>query len=130
VSIGELAHATPPSEEAFDAADPLLPAESGLGTAQCEYGDAAAPIPAEERDADASSDSSLTGSDPLHVEAQDSEPPDASGGAWPPCAGKVCGAWCGICPPADLHCIETAVIKMCNAAGECRPDVPTCDGGV
>jgi hypothetical protein len=36
-----------------------------------------------------------------------------------PCAGKVCGAACTLCDPADRGCAETAVVKACDAGGAC-----------
>jgi hypothetical protein len=39
--------------------------------------------------------------------------------AYVPCAGKACGDACTVCDPADPNCMETAVVKQCNAAGTC-----------
>lgn len=53
-------------------------------------------------------------------------------GGYQPCAGKVCGSQCSACPPGDPSCLETGVVKACDAQGACRPDTPTCganDGG-
>ncbi len=36
-----------------------------------------------------------------------------------PCAGKACGAACTACPADDPGCVETAVVKACDAAGAC-----------
>jgi hypothetical protein len=36
-----------------------------------------------------------------------------------PCAGKSCGDACTLCAPGDADCIETAVIKACDAGGVC-----------
>jgi hypothetical protein len=47
-------------------------------------------------------------------------------GPYDPCAGRECGETCHVCPPGDAECIETAVVKMCNANGECRPEDPGC----
>lgn len=48
------------------------------------------------------------------------------GGAYVPCAGKVCGASCTICQPGVPGCFETAVLKYCNSAGTCSPSPPGC----
>jgi len=45
-----------------------------------------------------------------------------------PCAAKDCGETCKLCAPGDVGCVETSVIKMCNAEGECTPSVPVCEG--
>ena len=37
-----------------------------------------------------------------------------------PCAGQPCGAPCTLCAPGDPQCVETAVLKLCDAAGHCR----------
>jgi hypothetical protein len=37
-----------------------------------------------------------------------------------PCAGKSCGTACTVCDPADKGCVETAVVKACDAAGACE----------
>ena len=41
-----------------------------------------------------------------------------------PCAGKKCGAACTLCAPGDPDCVESAVLKACNAKGECVSDAP------
>lgn len=46
----------------------------------------------------------------------------------PGCVGQSCGAECDACDPADSTCVETAVLKQCNSAGKCRPEVATCGG--
>jgi hypothetical protein len=38
---------------------------------------------------------------------------------WVPCGGKACGARCQLCAPGDEHCVETAVLKVCDPAGAC-----------
>ncbi len=43
-----------------------------------------------------------------------------------PCAAKACGATCRLCDPMDPECIETAVVKFCQADGSCSPRAPTC----
>jgi hypothetical protein len=45
--------------------------------------------------------------------------PAPAPGAYNPCAGKTCGAACTVCDPNDKDCVETAVVKQCNAAGSC-----------
>lgn len=44
-------------------------------------------------------------------------PPPPAG--YVPCAGKKVGAQCTICDPTDASCIETAVVKTCDAKGAC-----------
>ena len=44
-----------------------------------------------------------------------------------PCAGKVCGDTCQICNPADPDCVETAVVKYCQADSSCAPTPPVCE---
>lgn len=51
-------------------------------------------------------------------------PPD--GGGYDPCAGKKCGASCTICNPADIGCVETAVLKNCTVAGVCSAGASGC----
>jgi len=36
-----------------------------------------------------------------------------------PCAGKACSAACTECAPGDPGCVETAVVKACDADGNC-----------
>lgn len=43
-----------------------------------------------------------------------------------PCGGKSCGDLCSLCAPTDPGCVETAVVKQCNAAGECVANVVVC----
>ena len=50
----------------------------------------------------------------------------APDGGYLPCAGKACGDDCKLCDPKEIGCVETAVIKLCNAAGQCTADVPSC----
>ncbi len=54
-------------------------------------------------------------------------PDDAGGEAYDPCAGKACGDGCSVCPPDDADCVETAVVKMCDADGKCAATAPTCE---
>lgn len=44
-----------------------------------------------------------------------------------PCAGKACGEGCSVCPPDDGDCVETAVVKSCDADGKCSATAPTCE---
>jgi hypothetical protein len=53
--------------------------------------------------------------------------PGCSG--YQPCAGKTCGASCSQCDPKDPGCSEIAVLKYCDEAGTCSPNVPKCGGG-
>jgi hypothetical protein len=48
-----------------------------------------------------------------------------------PCEGKSCGDTCSLCDPADKECIETGVVKVCNAGSACVTDngMIDCDGG-
>jgi hypothetical protein len=48
----------------------------------------------------------------------------APGLCWSPCAGKACGSPCQLCPPDAAGCVETMVVKACNAAGACVPQTP------
>lgn len=41
-----------------------------------------------------------------------------------PCEGRVCGDTCTVCAPDDPDCVETAVLKACNAGGECVAETP------
>jgi hypothetical protein len=43
-----------------------------------------------------------------------------------PCASKTCGQSCTLCAPNDPNCVETAVLKQCNAAGQCTANAPAC----
>lgn len=56
---------------------------------------------------------------------------DAEGGGgdstYDPCAGKSCGDSCNICAPDDADCVETAMMKYCDAAGKCVGTVPKCE---
>src|SRR5688572_25038659 len=47
-------------------------------------------------------------------------------GAYAPCAGKACGESCTVCSPSASDCMETAVVKQCNAQGECSPNPAAC----
>lgn len=119
VSIGELAEPTLPSLGEPEAPSATFPIDGDLD-------DADSPMQGD-FDANLSSDAPVEASKPpLRVNALDGGVSDAG---WTPCRGKVCGDSCRICPPTDFHCIETAVLKSCNAAGECTPGVSICDGG-
>jgi hypothetical protein len=48
---------------------------------------------------------------------------------WNPCEGKSCGEQCTQCAPNDPNCVETAVIKVCDASGICGGGAPDCSGG-
>jgi hypothetical protein len=48
---------------------------------------------------------------------------------WDPCAGKSCGEQCSQCPPDDPECVETAVLKVCDANGVCGGGAPDCSAG-
>lgn len=47
-------------------------------------------------------------------------------GSYEPCAEKKCGAICTICDPTDKDCLETAVLKFCDAQGVCGSTEPLC----
>jgi hypothetical protein len=44
------------------------------------------------------------------------------------CLGKACGDACTLCPPGKPNCVETAVLKQCNAEGKCSPEGAVCGG--
>lgn len=46
--------------------------------------------------------------------------------AYDPCAGKACGEMCKLCAPDDKDCVETAVVKQCNASGQCTQEAANC----
>lgn len=48
------------------------------------------------------------------------------GAGYDPCANKMCGDSCEVCPPNDPDCFETAVLKFCTSAGECQAGEPSC----
>ncbi|MGB8930716.1 MAG: hypothetical protein WCC48_05640 [Anaeromyxobacteraceae bacterium] len=41
---------------------------------------------------------------------------------WDPCEGKPCGELCRACPPDAADCVETMVVKACDAKGECATE--------
>ncbi|HVZ34513.1 MAG TPA: hypothetical protein VG963_18920 [Polyangiaceae bacterium] len=43
-----------------------------------------------------------------------------------PCAGKACGEECRLCDPKDPSCIETDIVKYCQADGQCAAPAPSC----
>ncbi len=43
----------------------------------------------------------------------------AEGSEYDPCADLEEGDECQLCAPDDPDCVETAVIKLCDAEGEC-----------
>ena len=55
--------------------------------------------------------------------------PECEGGEQPyaPCGGKACGDACSLCAPDDSNCVETADLKACDAAGQCRSGIPVCE---
>jgi hypothetical protein len=46
--------------------------------------------------------------------------------SYAPCSEKSCGEQCHQCPRNDPDCIETAVVKLCQADGSCSPQRPSC----
>ena len=52
--------------------------------------------------------------------------PTLEDGAYAPCAGKACGETCTICSPTATDCMETMVVKQCNAQGACVTDPVEC----
>lgn len=44
-----------------------------------------------------------------------------------PCADQACGSECRVCPPNAPRCIETAVVKYCQADGSCSPKPALCE---
>jgi eight-cysteine-cluster-containing protein len=58
-------------------------------------------------------------------ECSDTDPdPDP---AYDPCEGLTCGDSCTICDPNDPDCVETAVLKFCQADGTCSATQPQCN---
>lgn len=55
--------------------------------------------------------------------AHEDPPPEPP---YDPCAGKACGDPCTICSPDDADCVETMVVKACDASGECTTETPAC----
>lgn len=53
--------------------------------------------------------------------------PTPGGSDYEPCAGKVCGDPCTVCPPEDADCVETMEVKACDAAGTCSSAAPVCE---
>ncbi len=47
--------------------------------------------------------------------------------AYDPCGGKSCGDSCTACDPTDPNCVEAAVEKFCDAAGQCNLAFPVCE---
>lgn len=56
----------------------------------------------------------------------DTAPPPLSDDEYMPCAGKACGETCTICSPTATDCMETMVVKQCNAQGMCVTDPVEC----
>jgi len=46
--------------------------------------------------------------------------------AYDPCAGKAQCDACTLCPPDATDCVETAVLKECDAAGQCVESTGQC----
>jgi len=53
------------------------------------------------------------------IGACDIDKPIGELGPYEPCEGKKCGDACSVCDPDDKDCVETAVIKACDAEGAC-----------
>jgi hypothetical protein len=45
--------------------------------------------------------------------------PGCVSGPYDPCRGKDEGEECRLCAPDDPDCVETMVLKLCNADGTC-----------
>lgn len=45
--------------------------------------------------------------------------PAAPAPAYAPCDGKKTGDACTLCDPTDSACVETMVLKACDASGSC-----------
>lgn len=56
--------------------------------------------------------------------ACDLDKPIGEVGPYEPCAAQKCGDACTVCDPDDAECVETQVIKACNAEGECVASTP------
>lgn len=56
---------------------------------------------------------------PSTTPAPTNDTPPAPDAAYNPCAGKRPGDPCTICPPGAADCMETMVIKVCDANGQC-----------
>ena len=77
---------------------------------------------ADEEDEDEEVEGDSDGDD--SVESADTE---TDGSEYEPCAGLQCGDSCSVCPPDDLDCVETTVLKYCTDDGQCLPgDDPVC----
>ncbi len=51
---------------------------------------------------------------------------DDGGDDYEPCGDKTCGEQCTKCPPGDEDCVETQVVKYCQADGDCEASAPSC----
>lgn len=57
-------------------------------------------------------------------------------GSWPgcpgynPCDNKLCGESCALCDPADPDCVESQIMRFCDANGACADMFPRCDAPV
>ena len=86
----------------------MVPVESSDPSDASDSGDAADPSgTVSTTDPSDASESSNASEDPSDADAYD------------PCGDKSCGETCQVCPPDDNDCVETGVVKACDAAGEC-----------
>jgi hypothetical protein len=53
-------------------------------------------------------------------------PPPLQDDEFMPCAGKACGEACTMCSPGAADCVETMVVKQCNAQGTCVSEPVEC----
>ena len=91
--------------------DATVPAESSDPSDASDSSDAADPSgTVSTTDPSDASESSNASDDPSDAESYD------------PCGDKSCGETCQICPPDDNDCVETGVVKACDAMGECVAD--------
>ena len=91
--------------------DATVPAETSDPTDASDSGDAADPSgTVSTADPSDASESSNASDDPSDADAYD------------PCVDKSCGETCQVCPPDDNDCVETGVVKACDAVGECVAD--------
>lgn len=57
---------------------------------------------------------------------EETPPPEEKPPEYRPCAGKACGASCSTCAPDDEGCVETDVVRTCNAEGACTVEASGC----
>ncbi len=97
--------------DAAEVGDPMAPVESTDPSDASDSSDAADPSGnASATDPSDASESSNTSEDPGDADGYD------------PCGDKNCGETCRVCPPDDSDCVETGVVKACDAIGECVAD--------